>query len=207
MASLTHDQQSAPDSERAHIRDPKSVRTEHPGAVRRVYAEKFARIVECVLLGLVASGDVRASNSAIARAMDVDESRVRRIREQLAWSMGDVLAMAAHTETREAARKVIASLDAHVAESSPLRRVTIQDAPLAIGEKFGALCSEVRGAFADGEVDDDERDSIRVATLNVMSACVETMHALDARPSVAKATPRETSAVKLGIGRAVGGAR
>lgn len=175
-------------------------RTERTQSVRRLYAEKFSQIVECVLIGLAASGDVRATNSAIARALSVDESRVRHIREQGNWSMGDVLAMAAHTETREAARKVIASIESHVTESSPLRRVTIQDAPLAIGEKFGALCTEVRGALADGEVDDTERDAIRVATLNVMSVCVETMHALDARPSLAKATPRAPSSNRIASG-------
>lgn len=204
---MNHDGQAEAGILSAGVRSDDISRTDRAISARRIYNEKFSRIVESVLLGLTASGDHRANNTAIARALGVDESRVRAIRSSSAWTAGDALAMAAHTETRDAARRILSAVTGEVEESAPTSRMPIDSAPARIGVSFGRFCGEVVTALADGVVDGNEPELIRDAILGIKRDCDVALHSLATRPGPRVAKTRE-SAVKLGVaGRAAGGAR
>lgn len=169
------------------------------------FEDRFAAIVEGVLRGLDFAGDHRANNSAIARALQVDESRVRHIRKNGGWRAGDVLAMAAHPETRDAARKIIATQDALVSEMAPCMRVAPEMRVLGVVVRTGELAAIVREAIADGTVDEEESGRISTYALALVSDTNALVRDTMLPPALAKASPRATAVgSKLGV---AGGAR
>lgn len=209
MASLTHDQQSESGRPKAAVRAHEPVRSVQTfSASRSEFSARAAAMFDGVLLGLSAKGDLRASNRAIAKALGRDEKRVRMVRSgESVLLVGDILAMADHSDTREAARVLVAVLESAIAPA--ITRLPLDRAPATIGASFGKFCSDMIAALADGVLDGAEPAALKCALRSIIGQCEAAIREIDARVSapLAKATPRETSAVKLGIGRAAGGAR
>jgi hypothetical protein len=208
VASLTHDQQSAPGDLEAGVRIPDSARSVQTfSAVRSEFSARAAAMFDGVLLGLSAKGDHRASNRAIAKTLGRDEKRVRMVRSgEAVLLVGDILAMATHPETREVARLIVAAIDLSIAPA--VTRLPLDRAPATIGASFGKFCSDMIAALADGVLDGAEPAALKSALRSIISQCEAAIREIDARVSapLAKAAPREV-ATKLGVGRTAGGGR